>query len=189
MPSSPASSALTSGAPSGPKIIAKPPPGCRHHVSKYVKECGGISRRGREGTHGFREGRVHQLRLLFPVLRQHLGGNKHEACPFHGHELTRHPFSFSCDVVRPRNVFGFVPEWWPACDMDFYALRVFVVTEQRLEVLPAVRWKCQQIKRLAVLLREHTSSGRQLCRKEYRRHTLMTLLGHRPRSIAQRALA
>jgi len=52
--------------------------------------------------------------------------------------LTSPLFSFGADAVGPRYPFRSLEAGWPASNMDFDSLRVFVITKKRLKMLPAV---------------------------------------------------
>jgi len=71
--------------------------------------------------------------VLFQILLSHdLASNEHKRLSLHGHELAGAVAGLSCLVVQPRLLLrvGHSELGWPACNMDLYALAVFVKPEQ-----------------------------------------------------------
>ena len=93
---------------------------------------------GKASTWCFCEWRMRQLGLFFVCLGQHLRGHEHETCSFHRHELAGAALGIGSHVVGKWHTFRFVPERWPASDVNINALRILVITQKRLEMLPAI---------------------------------------------------
>ncbi len=65
--------------------------------------------------------------------------NQHECGSLHGHELTSQSVCFSGDMMWPGKPPGCLPQEWPSCEVYFDPLRILVVAQQRLQMLPAIK--------------------------------------------------
>ena len=155
MPSSPSLIGSHKGFPSGAKIIEKPPPGL------YTKgsACSNIRGRSTRGPHRLRDRISRKVILLKVLFRQYLRRHKDEALPLDGHELARPITGLAGLVVEPCDLLGIGhlelsrPAPYDCVSlislndrrgvdirhMDLDPLRVFVVAEEGLQVLPAVQ--------------------------------------------------
>jgi hypothetical protein len=64
---------------------------------------------------------------------------KHKARSFHGHELAGAALGVGSHVVWEWDTFRLVPERWPASDVDVDTLRVLAVTQEWLQMFPAIQ--------------------------------------------------